>query len=138
MDDSDSTATGTASTGRRLVDAFGQAWERANALSLVALFAETAVFVESPFGSARTGTDAIRDYWQDLSYHQSEIRFRSGEIFTVGPWFATEFTVRFRRRRTGESVEARGAMFCEAEGGQFTEMRLYWHRRVGGREVLDR
>lgn len=138
MDDDRTVPTDTASTGRTLVDAFGLAWERADARSLVALFSDSAVFVESPFGAPRTGTDAIRDYWQDLSYHQSEIRFRSGEVFTVGPWFATEFSVRFRRRRTGESVEARGAMFCEAEDGRFTEMRLYWHRRVGGREVLDR
>ena len=39
------------------------------------------------------------------------------------------------RRRTGDWVEARGAIFCETAGGKITEMRMYWHRWSGGREV---
>lgn len=131
-------AEGTAELGRRLVDSFGRAWERTDPLALLGVFTPDAVFVESPFGTPLAGTDQIRGYWQDLSFHQSEVRFASGEIFVAGPWFAVEFTVTFRRRRTGEPVEARGGMFCETREGQIAEMRLYWHRRVGGREVLDR
>ena len=100
--------------------------------------APDAVFVESPFGTPLAGTDQIRGYWQDLSFHQSEVRFASGEIFVAGPWFAVEFTVAFRRRRTGDPVEARGGMFCETREERIAEMRLYWHRRVAGREALDR
>ncbi len=128
----------TAALGRRLVDSFGQGWERTDAQALLAVFTPDAVFVETPFAAPLTGTAAIRGYWQDLSFHQSEVRFASGEIFRVGPWFATEFSVAFRRRRTGEQVEAKGGMFCETRDGLISEMRLYWHRRVGGREVLDR
>ena len=52
-----------------------------------------------------------------MPYNQSEITFSSGEIFGAGPWFSTEFKCVFRRRRTGEWVEARGAIFCETERG---------------------
>jgi ketosteroid isomerase-like protein len=128
----------TAALGRRLVDTFGRAWERTDAQALLAVFTPDAVFIETPFNASLTGTAGIRGYWQDLSFHQSEVRFASGEIFVVGPWFATEFFVTFRRRRTGEMVEAKGGMFCETRDGLISEMRLYWHRRAGGREILDR
>ena len=95
-------AEGTAELGRRLVDSFGRAWERTDPLALLGVFTPDAVFVESPFGTPLAGTDQIRGYWQDLSFHQSEVRFASGEIFVAGPWFAVEFTVAFRRRRTGD------------------------------------
>lgn len=127
-----------AALGRSLVDAFGEGWQRTDPQALLTVFTADAVFAESPFGAPMAGKEAIRGYWQDLSFHQSEVRFSSGEIFVAGPWFATEFTVTFRRRRTGELVEARGGMFCETRDGKVSEMRIYWHRRVGGREVLDR
>ena len=75
------------------------------------------------------GAEAVRGYWADVPLHQSEISFTAGEIFVVGPWFATEFKCTFRRRRTGEWIDARGAMFCETDGEKITEMRLYWDRR---------
>lgn len=128
----------TAKLGRRLIDTFGRGWERTDPQTLLSVFASDATLVETPFGAPLYGMTEIRGYWQDLSFHQSEVRFASGEIFVAGPWFATEFTVAFRRRRTGEQVEARGGMFCETRDGLISEMRLYWHRRVGGREVLDR
>ena len=131
-------AEDTATLGRRLVDSFGQGWQRTDPQALLAVFAPDAVLLESPFGAPLTGIAAIREYWQDLSFHQSEVKFTSGEIFVAGPWFAVEFRVTFRRRRTGEPVDARGGMFCETGEGRVKEMRLYWHRRVGGRELLDR
>src|SRR5216117_2226610 len=74
------------------------------------------------------GIDAIRDYWKDVPLNQAEVTFRSGELYEAGPWFATEFRCTYRRRRTGDWVDARGAMFCETKDGKVTEMRMYWHR----------
>jgi ketosteroid isomerase-like protein len=50
----------------------------------------------------------------------------------VGPWFSAEFKCTFRRRRTGEPVDVRGAIFCETADGLISEMRMYYHRVVGG------
>src|SRR5437867_5203023 len=69
-----------------------------------------------------------RDYWKDVPLNQAEVTFRSGELYEAGPWFATEFRCTYRRRRTGDWVDARGAMFCETKDGKVTEMRMYWHR----------
>ena len=114
---------------RDLVDTFAAAWSKSQLDRILSVFTPDAVFQETPFAERLAGTDAIRRYWSDVPYHQSEITVTTGEIFTVGPWFATEFKSVFRRRRTGEWVEARGALFCETRVGLISEMRMYWHRR---------
>jgi ketosteroid isomerase-like protein len=119
----------TRALGRDLIDAFGAAWQRGKVDDLMAVFSENAVFLDDPFSEKVTGKAAIRDYWKDVPYHQSEITFTSGEIYAAASWFSTEFRVVYRRRRTGEWVDARGAIFCETEDGKVSEMRMYWIRR---------
>ncbi|MEO8295624.1 MAG: nuclear transport factor 2 family protein [Gemmatimonadota bacterium] len=118
----------TTEMGRSLIDMFGQGWSRGNADTLLSVFAPTARFIETPFSAALVGAEAIRGYWKEIPYYQSEVTFTSGEIYVVGPWFSTEFKCTFRRRRTGEWVDARGAIFCELDGEKIGEMRMYWHR----------
>lgn len=121
--------------GRTLIDTFGKGWESGNLDLLMSVYTGGVVFVETPFSKPLSGTDEVRAYWAETPYHQSEIVFTSGEIYSAGPWFSTEFRCRFRRRRTGEWVDARGAVFCETAAGRISEMRMYWHRWSGGRET---
>jgi ketosteroid isomerase-like protein len=114
---------------RALVDTFAKGWERGDVDKLCSVFVEDAVFLETPFSEPDRGIAAIRAYWKDIPLHQAETRVSSGEIYVAGPWFATEFRCTFRRRRTGELVDARGAMFCETKDGKISEMRMYWHRQ---------
>ena len=115
-------------TYRGLIDTFGTGWEKADVDQICSVFTPDAVFLETPFSKKDVGLGAIRAYWQDLPMTQAETSFRSGEIFAVGPWFATEFRCTFRRRRSGEWVDARGAIFCETKDGKISEMRMYPHR----------
>ncbi|HXQ28515.1 MAG TPA: nuclear transport factor 2 family protein [Gemmatimonadales bacterium] len=117
---------------RALVDAFGAAWERGDVEAMAALFTPDATFLETPFSQPIRGLAAVREYWRDVPTTQAEIAFRSGEIYVAGPWFATEFRCTYRRRRTGEWVDARGAMFCETTDGKLSELRMYWHRYPAG------
>ncbi len=114
-----------------LIEAFGKGWEEGAAERMVEVFTDQAKFVPDPFGSPVVGRSAIGDYWANIPYEQSEVSFRSGETYVAGPWFATEFRCTFRRRRTGEPVDVRGALFCETENGLISEMRMYWDRRAG-------
>jgi len=125
----------TAQTGRSLVDTFARGWAKSNVDTIMSVFAEEAVFLETPFSTPLRGTAAIRRWWADVPYHQSEISVSTGEIYVVGPWFSTEFKAVFRRRRTGEWVDARGAIFCETEGDLIAEMRMYWHRGTMERDT---
>jgi len=113
---------------RELLDTFGRGWERGDVDAIVSVFAPEAVFLESPFSERSAGGAAIRAYWQDVPVNQAEVTFKAGEVYVAGPWFATEFRCTYRRRRTGEWVDARGAMFCETKDDKITEMRMYWHR----------
>jgi ketosteroid isomerase-like protein len=115
-----------------LIQQFGDGWQKADADAMVVPFAEDAVFIPAPFERPIKGRPAIAEYWKDIAFEQAEISFRFGEIFAAGPWFSTEFRCTFRRRRTGEPVDVRGALFCETAGGKISEMRMYWERRVGG------
>ena len=113
---------------RELVDTFGAAWERGDLEAIASVFTPDAVFLETPFSDKTVGLAAIREYWRDVPANQAEVSFRSGEIYVAGPWFATEFRCTYRRRRTGEWVDARGAIFCETKDAKVSEMRMYWHR----------
>lgn len=118
----------TTALGRTLIDTFARGWSKAQVDTILEVFADEAVFLEAPFSAPLKGTAAIRRWWADVPYYQSEISVSTGEIFAAGPWFSTEFKAVFRRRRTGDWVHARGAIFCETDGSRITEMRMYWHR----------
>ena len=126
----------TASTGWKelqpayaeLIDRFGKGWERGKAEEIADLFAEDGVLYPSPLDAPLRGRLAIVEYWKDIPREQAEIAFRFGEIFVAGPWFATEIKCTFRRRRTGQIMDVRGALFCETIEGKIAEMRMYWHR----------
>jgi ketosteroid isomerase-like protein len=122
------TADATRALGRDLIDTFGKGWQKGSVETMMSVFAGQAVFFDSPFAAALTGSEQIEGYWKDVPAHQAEVTFTSGEIYAAGPWFSTEFKVTYRRRRTGEWVEARGALFCETDGEKVTEMRMYWTR----------
>jgi ketosteroid isomerase-like protein len=118
----------TRDLGRSLIDTLAAGWSKANVDRIMSVFTEESVFVETPFSTPLRGAQAIRRWWADVPYYQSEITVTTGEIYAAGPWFSTEFKATFRRRRTGEWVVARGAIFCETEGDRISEMRMYWHR----------
>jgi ketosteroid isomerase-like protein len=118
----------TRELGRKLVSEFEAGWAKGDVNRIMGLFTEDAVFLETPFAEPIRGASAIRRYWSDVPVNQAEIKVTSGEIYAAGPWFSTEFKATFRRRRTGDWIEARGALFCETDGVRITEMRMYWHR----------
>lgn len=113
-----------------LITRFGEGWEQGSPDIMSEVFTPTAVFVPGPFDPPIRGLDGIRAYWRDVPHEQAEVSFRYGEVFVAGPWFATEFKCRFRRRRTGEPVIIKGALFCETADGKVSEMRMYWERLV--------
>ena len=117
-------------TFRALLDEFGQGWNAGEPARIADVFLPEGVFKPGPFEAACNGRAAILDYWGDVPDAQEEVSFRYGEVFVVGPWFATEFRCTYTRRRTGERVDVRGALFCETGEEKISEMRMYWERRA--------
>jgi len=120
---------------RELADQLAEGWSKGRPDQMVGVFSDNPTFIETPFSTPTTGIDAIRQWASDIPYYQSEATFTVGEVFVAGPWFSTEFKLVFRRRTTGEWVDARGAMFAETDGAKITELRMYWHRWNGGRDT---
>jgi ketosteroid isomerase-like protein len=119
---------GGSASFERLVDEFGKAWEAGRPSAMAEVFTDDGTFTPGPFEGALRGRVAIAAYWGDVPKEQSAISFRFGEIFVVGPWFATEFKCTFRRIRTGDWIEVSGALFCETTAEKISEMRMYWDR----------
>jgi hypothetical protein len=118
-----------------LLETLAKGWSKGRVDLMVDLFHPEAILLETPFSKPLQGTDAIRGWLADIPYHQSETTFSTGEVFVAGPWFSSEFKLVFRRRKTGEWVDARGALFAETDGTLITELRMYWHRFNGGRDT---
>ncbi len=129
-----STGSQTKETYAALIEEFGKGWEAGSGERISEIFTEEGVFLPTPTDSPVKGKKAILAYWDDIPREQAEISFRFGEIFVAGPWFSTEFRCTFRRRRTGEWMDVRGAFFCETADGKIEEMRMYWHRTTGTQE----
>jgi ketosteroid isomerase-like protein len=124
-----------ASRASELVDTFAKGWSKGRVEMMLSVLDPQVIFLETPFSKPLLGTEAFRAWAADIPYHQSEARFTTGEVFVAGPWFSAEFKLTFRRRKTGEMVDARGALFAETDGQRITELRMYWHRWVGGRDT---
>ncbi len=120
---------------RELLDTLARGWCKGRVDLMIDLFHPDAILLETPFSRPLQGTEALRAWFADIPYHQSETTFSTGELFVAGPWFSSEFKLVFRRRKTGEWVDARGALFAETDGNLITELRMYWHRFNGGRET---
>ncbi len=115
---------------RVLMREFAEGWNQGEPRRMADTFLLDGVFSPGPFEAPIKGRGAILDYWREVPLAQADIAFRYGEVFAVGPWFAVEFKCTYRRRRTGESVDLRGALFCETRDGKIGEMRMYWERQV--------
>ncbi|MBI2073808.1 MAG: nuclear transport factor 2 family protein [Gemmatimonadetes bacterium] len=123
----------TAGEFRSLLDQFADGWNQGEPGRMADAFLPDGVYQPGPFDAPLKGRQAILDYWRDVPLAQSDVSFRYGEIFVAGPWFSTEFRCTYVRRRTGESVDVRGALFCETKDGKIAEMRMLWERRMAPR-----
>ncbi|HET9514845.1 MAG TPA: hypothetical protein VFO95_13015, partial [Gemmatimonadales bacterium] len=59
-------AADTRTLGRGLIDTFAQGWARAKLDLICSVFAEDAVFLETPFSQPAVGLPAIRRWWADV------------------------------------------------------------------------
>lgn len=115
---------------RALLDQFADGWNKGDPGRMADAFLPDGVFQPGPFETPLKGRQAIVDYWRDVPLSQSDVSFRYGELFIAGPWFSTEFRCTYQRRKSGEQVDVKGAVFCETKDGKIAEMRMLWERRV--------
>lgn len=114
---------------------YGEAWETRDADKIIPLFADDALYYETPFDAPMHGHDAIRAYWSELPQTQDHIHFHYRTVAFlpddqgVAQWWAS-----FIRLPSRMHVKIDGVMICEFnEDGQCIVFREWWHRT----EVAD-
>jgi len=113
---------------------YKRAWERRDPRLAVELFTPDATYREDPFDERpMRGLGEIRDYWARVPRFQRNIRFTHGPVFRLGQsrvWGA-EWSARYTKVQTGESIRLRGVMFCELRRDKIRRFWEYWHVRGG-------
>ncbi|MBP7147586.1 MAG: nuclear transport factor 2 family protein [Acidobacteria bacterium] len=112
---------------------YKRAWEEHDPEAAARLFAEDAVYRESPFQSALVGRAAIRGYWNEVARGQRDVSFAAevlagGEGRGIAHWSAT-----FTRAGSGRRVELDGVFVLRFdEVGLCVELQEWWRRRESG------
>ena len=110
----------------RWLEAYGRAWEQADADAAVELFAEEATYQEKPFDEPMRGRSAIRAYWSEIPAYQRDISFAhrvlSEDPTIVHCWAA------YRAVKTGLDTKLDGMFVLEFNDQSLcTSLREWWH-----------
>ena len=108
------------------IEAYGRAWETADADLVLTLFTEDASYRSNPFEEPHLGHAGIRAYWESVTSHQRDARVRMGRPFVDGDRVAVEWWTNMRS--DGEEVTLPGCLLLRFEpDGRCGDLREYWN-----------
>ena len=116
--------------------AYKAAWENQDEAAIENIFAEDAVYFETPYSAPREGFAAIRDYWrQGPVEDQREISFQYKIWEVTGEIGIAHWRCGFVRRSSHERVELDGIFHCTfsddaADPRTCGEFRAWWHAKT--------
>ncbi len=115
---------------RAWFDAYKRAWETRDAEAAAALFAETAVYQEKPFGKPMRGRATIRAYWEHIPRTQDDIRFHYKVIGLASDGGTVHWWASFVRLPSGKRLHLDGVAAVTLGGdGKCRLFREWWHKR---------
>jgi ketosteroid isomerase-like protein len=107
---------------------YERAWEQRDPEQAGQLFAETAVYRETPFQAPMNGRAAIRKYWTDVTADQRSIDFKSDVIAVRGNVGVAHWSATFESAASGDKVELDGVFVLTFDAsGLCTSLREWWH-----------
>ena len=118
------------------LERYKAAWETGDPTAAAALFAEDAVYAETPFAAPRRGRDAIRAYWREgAEQAQRDVRFSYKIEAVTGAVGLSHWHCAFTRIGSGERVELDGIFRCAFDAaGLCIRFDEWWHRRSFGQD----
>lgn len=119
---------------RRLLERYGEAWERRDPDLILTCFTPDLEYAETPFAEPFRGHAALRAYWAESCANHQDVRFGLGEVFVHGGRGWAEWTCTYTRRSTGERVEYRGMFVLDLRDDRIARLLEYWNRTVDGHE----
>jgi SnoaL-like domain len=102
--------------------------------AIVALYADGAVFLTSPFREAKVGPEGVREYveWAFADEADADVRF--GEPVVAGERAAVEWWAMSRSIGGENSTLAGVSLLRFDSAGRVSDQYDYWHEEPGRRE----
>jgi ketosteroid isomerase-like protein len=115
---------------REWMDRYDRASETSDPAAAAALFAEDAVYQETPFDEPMRGREAIYRYWSGASQWIQESRFNYQILSMEENRGIALWQSRITRRESGNLLFLDGVFLVEFdEAGLCSRFREWWHRR---------
>jgi ketosteroid isomerase-like protein len=112
------------------LERYGAAWEARDAGAAGDIFAEDALYQETPFEEPHKGRAGIREYWSRVTADQRDIDFRFDVVPVTANTGVARWSAKFRLESTGDTLELDGVFVLEfAADGLCTSLREWWHIR---------
>jgi hypothetical protein len=119
------------------IEKYAAAWRAKDAVALVELFADQAVYRSSPTGVAHVGRDAIAGYWRRATATQRELDLRFGTPVREGnrvavEWWAVMRDADWQPEVASDRVTLPGCLvLLFREDGRCIELREYYNPVFG-------
>ncbi len=120
----------TPETFRSWLEAYKAAWEKRDPDAAAALFAEMAVYQETPYRDPMRGRAAIRAYWEHVPRTQDEVHFHFEVLAVTGDVGIARWWASFVKIPAGKRVHLDGVAVINFDGeGKCRLFREWWHKR---------
>ena len=119
--------------GQDLLDSFKRGWEKRDPELVLALFDDAAEYRENPFSAPLTGSNAIRQLWNDICASQAHVEFDAERIWVSGSTVLSSWHAAYTVRASGERRRVRGFMTLEVNDQRLVHRFRRWalERAVG-------
>lgn len=112
------------------LEAYRRAWEDADVEAAAALFTEDATYRSNIFQEPYEGRDGVREYWEEATATQEDVRVTMGRPFADGDRVAAEFWTTMKN--DGADITLPGCLLLRFdEDGFCRALREYWHVEEG-------
>lgn len=107
----------------------GRAWEERDPDRAAELFADDALYYETPFSEPLRGREAIRAYWAEVPEAQDNVSFRYEVVAVAGEVGIARWWASLDRVSSGVHAELDGVFVLTfSASGRCSEFREWWHR----------
>jgi hypothetical protein len=115
---------------KKWMDRYGVASEASDPGLAAALFAEDAVYQETPFDDPLRGREAIYQYWSKASQAIQESRFSYQILVVEENWGLAQWQGQLTLRGSGKQILLDGVFLVEFDdSGLCSRFREWWHRQ---------
>ncbi len=110
----------------KLIDIYGEAWEKQDPDLICTIFTEDATY-DDPHEEKNIGREAIRSYWvSKVVEEQKDIHFKVLNVWTDEGVVIVEWDAKFVNVKNNMNYNVIGTIIFTVEGDKFSSLREYY------------